>query len=157
MLILPADRGPVDDGGAGSARTTRILIGNDFSEDVRTDRGWTGWWVQRIVWFAEPGDILVLPVRPEEAFVDYVTSLTGTDARTLTVVVPPAHAGSEGTLSRPGSPTPSSPRHWTRPWETARSPRSPPCGPTPPSPAWPGPWASRPRCPDTDSSTRQAG
>lgn len=95
MLILPGDR----HSGTGDLPATRILIGNDFSEDVRTDRGWTGWWVQRLVWFAEPGDILVLPVRPEEAFVEYVTSLTGTPCDSLTVVVPPPHAGSEGTLS----------------------------------------------------------
>ncbi|MEU4895152.1 peptide ligase PGM1-related protein [Streptomyces sp. NPDC044780] len=99
MLILPADRAKAPASGTGHPRAARILIGNDFSEDVRTDRGWTGWWVQRLVWFAEPGDILVLPVRPEEAFVEYVTSLTGTPPDSLTIVVPPAHAGSEGTLS----------------------------------------------------------
>lgn len=71
---------------------TRILIGNDFSEDVRTDRGWTGWWVQRLTWFAEDGDILVLPVPPEDAFLGYVTGLTGTDAGSLRVVTPPGGA-----------------------------------------------------------------
>ncbi|WP_416985415.1 peptide ligase PGM1-related protein [Streptomyces sp. T028] len=84
---------------APGGRTTRILVGNDFSEDVRSDRGWTGWWVQRIAWFAEAGDILVLPVRPDDAFLDYVTSLTGLSPADLTVVVPPVHPGSEGSLS----------------------------------------------------------
>ncbi|KJY34072.1 peptide ligase PGM1-related protein [Streptomyces sp. NRRL S-495] len=97
MLILPSAR-PARTA-ARTGHSTRVLIGNDFSEDVRTDRGWTGWWVQRIAWFAEDGDVLVLPVRPEEEFLDYVTSLTGVRRESLTVVVPPAHAGSEGTLS----------------------------------------------------------
>ncbi|MBD0689550.1 peptide ligase PGM1-related protein [Streptomyces sp. CBMA123] len=97
MLILPSERAARTARGTGDG--TRILIANDFSEDVRTDRGWTGWWVQRIAWFAEDGDVLVLPVRPEEAFLDYVTSHTGVRRASLTVVVPPAHAGSEGTLS----------------------------------------------------------
>ncbi|MHA4779040.1 preATP grasp domain-containing protein [Streptomyces sp. MSC1_001] len=97
MLILPQDR--AHGGGTTVGETTRIIIGNDFSEDIRTDRGWTGWWVQRIAWFAEDHDILVLPMRPEGAFLRYVTSMTGVRLETLTVVVPPAHAGSEGTLS----------------------------------------------------------
>jgi hypothetical protein len=67
---------------------TRLLIGNDFSEDARTDRGWTGWWVQRLVWYAEDGDILVLPVAPEDDFLRYVTGLTGTRSDRLNVVVP---------------------------------------------------------------------
>jgi hypothetical protein len=93
MLIFP-DR-TVPSGG----RTTRVLIGNDFSEDVRIDRGWTGWWVQRLVWFAVDGDVLVLPTPPEEAFLRYVTSLTGADPRTLTIVVPPAGDGEAGLLN----------------------------------------------------------
>lgn len=71
---------------------TRLLIGNDFSEDARSDRGWTGWWVQRLAWFAEDGDILVLPVAPEADFMRYVTGLTGTRADTLRVVVPPGES-----------------------------------------------------------------
>lgn len=77
---------------------TRILIGNDFSEDVRTDRGWTGWWVQRLVWFADDEDILVLPVPPEDAFLRYVTTLTGTRPESLSVVTPPSGAA-KGTLT----------------------------------------------------------
>jgi hypothetical protein len=78
---------------------TRILIGNDFSEDVRTDRGWTGWWVQRLIWFAEDHDILVLPGRPDDDFVEYVTARTGTCAETLRFVSPPVGRGGAGTLS----------------------------------------------------------
>lgn len=97
MLIPPHALDAVRTPGA-SDRTTRVLIGNDFSEDVRTDRGWTGWWVQRLAWFAEDGDILVLPVRPDEHFLAYVTGMTGVPRDSLRVVVPPAPEGGEGTL-----------------------------------------------------------
>ncbi|MET8295791.1 preATP grasp domain-containing protein [Streptomyces sp. NPDC005180] len=99
MLILPRHRMRSSPAHPDADAATRVLIGNDFSEDVRTDRGWTGWWVQRMVWFAEDGDILVLPVRPGEDLMEYITGLTGTRRSTLTVVVPPPHEGSEGTLS----------------------------------------------------------
>ncbi len=99
MLILPHDRagGPFPDPGAFPC--TRVLVGNDFSEDVRDDRGWTGWWVQRLVWFARDGDVLVLPSAPQEEFVSYVCALTGTTVSTLTFVVPPAADGAEGSLT----------------------------------------------------------
>ncbi|MFE7127758.1 peptide ligase PGM1-related protein [Streptomyces sp. NPDC057617] len=74
---------------------TRLLIGNDFNEDLFT-RIAASWSVQRLAWFAEDGDVLVLPVRPEEDFLTYVTSLTGTRRSTLQVVVPPpGHAGTD--------------------------------------------------------------
>ncbi|MFD4831252.1 peptide ligase PGM1-related protein [Streptomyces uncialis] len=66
-----------------------MLVGNDFSEDVRDDRGWTGWWVQRLAWFAEEGDVLVLPSAPDKDFFEYATDLTGVRRETLSVVVPP--------------------------------------------------------------------
>ncbi|MBB5120279.1 hypothetical protein AF335_17605 [Streptomyces eurocidicus] len=78
---------------------TRVLVGNDFSEDVRTDRGWTGWWVQRLAWFAADGDVLVLPAAVDEDFLAYVTALTGVDRASLTVVVPP---GGEDSMLTPG-------------------------------------------------------
>jgi hypothetical protein len=96
VLILPRDRA---DGPAPAFPGTRVLVGNDFSEDVRDDRGWTGWWVQRLVWFARDGDVLVLPSAPEEAFLGYVCGLTGTDPATLAVVVPPEVPGSQGALT----------------------------------------------------------
>ena len=60
---------------------TRLLIANDFNEDeagiaeARSKK--TGWWAQRMVWFAEDDDVLVMTVEPEPAYLDYVTSLTG--------------------------------------------------------------------------------
>jgi hypothetical protein len=67
----------------------RLLIGNDFNEDIRKDRTFAGWWVQRLVWFARDGDVLVLPEQPEEFFLGYITALTGVRHSTLRVVVPP--------------------------------------------------------------------
>ncbi|MDX3228657.1 peptide ligase PGM1-related protein [Streptomyces sp. ME19-01-6] len=96
MLIPPCDRAAER---AAHSHSVRVLIGNDFGEDVRTDRGWTGWWVQRVVWFATDGDIVVLPQSPDEDFVAYATSLTGTRADTLTFVVPPAGTDDAGTLT----------------------------------------------------------
>lgn len=81
---------------------TRLLIGNDFSEDLREDRGWAGWWVQRLLWFAEEGDVLVLPVAPEHSFMEYVTSLVGVRPDSLRIVVPPEGrlGGSQLTVDR---------------------------------------------------------
>ncbi|GGZ41682.1 peptide ligase PGM1-related protein [Streptomyces poonensis] len=77
---------------------TRLLIGNDFNEDLFT-RIAASWSVQRLVWFAQDGDVLVLPVHPEEDFLAYVTSLTGTRRATLEVVVPAPGAGGEDLLT----------------------------------------------------------
>ncbi len=68
---------------------TRVLIGNDFAEDLRDDRGWAGWWVQRLAWFARDDDVLVLPTAPDQDFIRYVTALSGVDPDSLTFVVPP--------------------------------------------------------------------
>jgi hypothetical protein len=54
--------------------------------------------VQRLAWFAEDGDVLVLPAPPDDAFLDYVTSLTHTRGDTLAIVVPPA-TGDAGALT----------------------------------------------------------
>lgn len=77
----------------------RLLIGNDFSEYVRDDRGWVGWWVQRIAWFAQDGDVLLLPIEPDEAFLEYATSFTGTQRSTLQVVVAPSQNSAPGLLT----------------------------------------------------------
>jgi hypothetical protein len=78
---------------------TRLIIGNDFSEALRTDRGWCAWWVQRAAWFAGNGDVLVLPVPPDEAFLGYVTSLTGVRRESLRIVVPPPGRHGTGLLT----------------------------------------------------------
>ena len=77
----------------------RLLIGNDFNEDLRDDRKFAGWWVQRLLWFAEDDDILVLPEEPEQTFVNYVCGLTGVQSSTLRVIVPPPGRAGTGLLS----------------------------------------------------------
>jgi len=73
---------------------TRLLIGNDFLEDLTgvTDarQKKSGWWPQRLLWYAKNDDILVLPSLPDDGFFDYVTALTGTRRSSLRIVVPPA-------------------------------------------------------------------
>lgn len=66
----------------------RLLIGNDLDDsllrkiDVRA-------WAQRILWFAEDGDAVVLMDEPDPAFVEHVTGLTGVDKSTLRFLVLP--------------------------------------------------------------------
>lgn len=84
----------------------RLLIGNDFDEDLRDDRGSLAWWVQRLVWFARDNDVLVLPEAPEDEYLEYVTKLTGVCPERLTVVVPPQrgtgnHMLTGGTITDP--------------------------------------------------------
>lgn len=67
----------------------RLLVANDFSEDLREDHGEAAYWVQRLVWFAEDDDVLVLPIDPGDVYVDYVTAFTGVNRASLKVIVPP--------------------------------------------------------------------
>ncbi|RNL73845.1 hypothetical protein [Streptomyces sp. I6] len=76
----------------------RLLIGNDWSEELEEPAG-SGWAVQRLLWFARDGDVLVLPVPPEEEFLSYVTSLTGTRRDSLHVAVPPPGRTGTGALT----------------------------------------------------------
>ncbi|MET9507637.1 peptide ligase PGM1-related protein [Streptomyces flavidovirens] len=71
---------------------SRLLIGNRPSDDLVGTWGKAamGWWAQRLFWFVRDGDVLVLPEAPDEAFLSYVTELTGTDRTSLTVVVRPS-------------------------------------------------------------------
>ncbi|HEV2343281.1 MAG TPA: peptide ligase PGM1-related protein [Actinocrinis sp.] len=78
---------------------TRLLVGHDFNEDLRT-RHSAAWYCQRLAWFAEDGDVLVLPVAPDEGWLEYVGDLTGTDPATLAVVVPPPGAAGSGQLTK---------------------------------------------------------
>ncbi len=43
----------------------------------------------RLLWFAGPGDIVVLPSQPRPEYLDYVTGITGVDPSDLLVMVPP--------------------------------------------------------------------
>lgn len=67
----------------------RILIGNDVDDSLLLKKDISAW-AQRIFWFAEDNDLIVLMRPPDERFVRYVTSLTGVDPASLKVhVVPP--------------------------------------------------------------------
>lgn len=82
----------------------RLLIANDFSEDLRDDGAMASYWVQRLVWFAEDGDIIVLPVHPDEAFVAYAVSYTGTRRDSLRIIVPPSIGEEPLTAERLANP-----------------------------------------------------
>ncbi|MFE0463839.1 hypothetical protein ACFW1A_31750 [Kitasatospora sp. NPDC058965] len=66
----------------------KLLIANEVDPML----SWVDWrtYSQRLLWFAEDGDVLVLPGQPDEAFLRHVTELTGTDPDTLAVLVPPS-------------------------------------------------------------------
>lgn len=74
-----------------------LLIANTRTEDMigdlaaQTDleRRLAGCSATRLVWFAKDEDVVVLPWRPDDLFVDYVTRMTGTRRSSLRLVAPP--------------------------------------------------------------------
>ncbi|GAB3143266.1 hypothetical protein GCM10027290_19410 [Micromonospora sonneratiae] len=76
---------------------TMLLVGNSRTDEMVGDLTTLsadalvagGCAAQRMIWFAGDGDILVLPGKPEDAYLEYVTTLTGTRPETLTILVPP--------------------------------------------------------------------
>lgn len=66
----------------------KILIGNQIDDSIRVSSD-TSAAAQRILWFAEDHDIVVLPAAPDPDYMAYVTGLTGTDLDSLQVFVPP--------------------------------------------------------------------
>jgi hypothetical protein len=76
---------------------TTLIISNSRTEEMvgdllaltPTQRQAGGWGAQRMLWFARDGDVVVLPWAPEDAYLDYLTALTGTRSASLTLVVPP--------------------------------------------------------------------
>jgi hypothetical protein len=96
-----------------------VHVGNNFTRDLigdlallgPADRIAAGCGAQRLVWFARHGDILILPFAPADAYLEYVTALTGTPLSSMRIVVPP-----EGSMG-PGILTPdrlANPRLWQR-------------------------------------------
>src|ERR1017187_9836008 len=83
---------------------SRLLIGNWGNEaevanipaDELHHAGSQG---QRMIWGAQPEDAVILPIRPDPAFLDYVSALIGVDAGSLESVGPPAENG-DGVLPR---------------------------------------------------------
>lgn len=73
----------------------KIIIGNHIEHSIlklsNDDRKFS----QRVLWFAEEGDMIILSAKPDEAFLDYVCSMTGVNPSSLIFHVPP-HGGSKG-------------------------------------------------------------
>lgn len=71
----------------------RLLIGNHQDNPVWLSKEMRSW-PQRVLWFAEPGDVLVLPCAPDGDFLEHVCSLVGVDPTSLRFhVVPPGRYG----------------------------------------------------------------
>ncbi|MEU8926940.1 peptide ligase PGM1-related protein [Kitasatospora sp. NPDC048545] len=81
---------------------TTLCIANNRTEEMVGDltgmtpleQRFAGCGAQRMLWWAEDGDVLVLPWGPDPEYLAYVTGLTGVRADSLTFVIPPA--GAEG-------------------------------------------------------------
>ncbi|MEV8037715.1 hypothetical protein [Streptomyces sp. NPDC086182] len=69
----------------------RILIGNHIDPSIRERHDMRAW-TQRLLWFARPGDLLILCCEPDTAFVDYALAHTGVKREELTVLAAPAGA-----------------------------------------------------------------
>lgn len=66
----------------------RLLIGNDHPSAIGWQRDVRAW-TQRIVWFARPGDVVVLKSPPDKSFVDRVCGLLGFDPEHLDFLIAP--------------------------------------------------------------------
>lgn len=75
----------------------RILLASDFGDDLRPRPG-AAWWAQRVFWFAEPGDVVVVPDYPEKEFAAYALGLLNVDPGSVGVVY--VDTGSAGKLNR---------------------------------------------------------
>ncbi|MEV0191056.1 peptide ligase PGM1-related protein [Kitasatospora purpeofusca] len=79
---------------------TTLCIANNRTEEMVGDltgmspleQRFAGCGAQRMLWWAEDGDVLVLPWGPDPDYLAYVTGLTGVRAGSLTFVVPPPGA-----------------------------------------------------------------
>lgn len=87
---------------------TALLVANMKTEEIVGDlagmpadeRKFAGCGAQRLLWFARDGDVVIMPRRPDEAFLNYVTTLTGTRASSLRLVVPASGMFGPDLLSR---------------------------------------------------------
>ncbi|MFE9024556.1 hypothetical protein ACFYNL_39245 [Streptomyces sp. NPDC007808] len=65
----------------------RIIIGNHIDPAIRDRRDLRAW-TQRALWGARDGDLVVLCAPPDPGFLEYATTLTGTDPNRLHLIVP---------------------------------------------------------------------
>ncbi|MEX3104958.1 MULTISPECIES: hypothetical protein [unclassified Streptomyces] len=72
----------------------RILIGNHIDPSIRERHDMRAW-PQRLLWFARPGDLLILCCELDAAFADHALAHTGVKREELTVLVAPAGAYDE--------------------------------------------------------------
>jgi pre ATP-grasp domain-containing protein/pheganomycin biosynthesis PGM1-like protein len=87
---------------------TALLVANMKTEEIVGDlavmpadeRKFAGCGAQRLLWFARDGDVVIMPRRPDEAFLGYVTTLTRTRRSTLRLVVPDSGRYGPDILSR---------------------------------------------------------
>jgi Pre ATP-grasp domain/PGM1 C-terminal domain len=85
----------------------RLIIGNLFTDEIAGDPRLlpasylrvAAAGAQMVLWFAKDGDIILLPERPDDAVLDYVTRMTGTDRSTLRIIVPPPGMCGTGLLT----------------------------------------------------------
>jgi hypothetical protein len=74
----------------GNTRTVEMV--GELAELSALARQSGGCAAFRLLWFARPGDIVVLPGHPRAEYLDYVTGITGVDPSDLLVMVPPPGA-----------------------------------------------------------------
>ncbi len=87
---------------------TKLIVSNQRTDEMIGDlatlppdyRRYVAGQAQRMVWLAEPGDVMVLPVDPDREFLRYVAELKGIDPDGWTVVVPPEGRLGVDVLSR---------------------------------------------------------
>lgn len=86
----------------------KLIVSNQRTDEMIGDLGsltpeyrrYVAGQAQRMVWLAEAGDVLVLPVQLDEEFLSYVAALKGIDRGSWAVVVPPVGSLGEDVLSR---------------------------------------------------------
>lgn len=86
----------------------KLIVSNQRTDEMIGDLGsltpeyrrYVAGQAQRMVWLAEEGDVLVLPVGLDEEFLSYVAALKGIDRASWAVVVPPVGSLGEDVLSR---------------------------------------------------------
>ncbi|MEU6466782.1 peptide ligase PGM1-related protein [Streptomyces sp. NPDC046976] len=86
----------------------KLIVSNQRTDEMIGDlatltpdyRRYVAGQAQRMIWLAEPGDVLVLPVEPDPEFLRYVAQMKGIDPSEWTVVVPPVGSLGTDVLSR---------------------------------------------------------
>ncbi|MFT8320315.1 MAG: hypothetical protein ABF649_05355 [Bacillus sp. (in: firmicutes)] len=67
----------------------KIIIGNHIEHSILKMSSDDRIFSHRAIWFAEDGDVIILPDEPNIDYLKYVTSLTGVNFESLQVFVPP--------------------------------------------------------------------